>query len=132
MDLIQVVGMREDAGAGSTVSITGSGRGVGTGAYYVGMVENRERFRYYAVVYGDINGDSRVDGTDAAALEIAAMTSSDGTITQADLGSAAKFEAADANHDGNVDPLDVEKIVNHYTFTTVINQKAHSTTIVTE
>lgn len=132
MDLIQVVGMREDAGAGSTVSITGSGRGVGTGAYFVGTVENRERFRYYAVVYGDINGDSRVDGTDAAALEIAAMTS-DGAITQEHLGgSAAKFEAADANHDGNVDDLDIEKIVNHYTFVTVIDQKAHSTTIVSE
>ncbi len=130
MDLVQVVGMREDAGSGSTVSITGSGRGTGTGAYYIGTVENRERFRYYAVVYGDINGDSRVDGTDASALEIAAMTS-DGTITQADFGgNAAKFEAADANHDGVVDDLDVAKIVDHYTFTTTIDQKAHSTAVV--
>ncbi|MBR3779794.1 MAG: hypothetical protein IKK63_01160 [Clostridia bacterium] len=131
MDLVQVIGMREDAGAGTTVTITGSGRGVGTGAYFVGTVENRERFRYYAVVYGDINGDSRVDGTDASALEIAAMTS-DGTITQADLGSAAKFEAADANHDGNVDGLDVEAIVTHYTFESEIDQKAHSTAVVVE
>ncbi len=128
MELIQVVGMREDAGSGTTVTITGSGRGVGTGAYFVGTVENRERFRYYAVVYGDINGDARVDGTDASALEIAAMTS-DGTITQADVGSAAKFEAADANHDGVVDDLDISKIVDHYTFTTEIDQKSHSTTI---
>lgn len=129
MDLIQVVGMREDAGSGTTVTITGSGRGVGTGAYFVGTVENRERFRYYAVVYGDINGDSRIDGTDASALEIAAMTS-DGTITQTEMGSAAKFEAADANHDGNVDDLDISKIVDHYTFATVIDQKAHSTSVV--
>lgn len=128
MDLVQAVGMRIDEGAGSTVSITGSGRGVGTGAYFVGTVENRERFRYYAVVYGDINGDARVDGTDASALEIAAMTS-DGTITQADVGSAAKFEAADANHDGVVDDLDIAKIVDHYTFATVIDQKSHSTTV---
>ncbi len=129
MELIQVVGMREDAGSGTTVSITGSGRGSGTGAYYIGTVENRERFRYYAVVYGDINGDARVDGTDAAALEIAAMTS-DGTITQDDVGSAAKFEAADANHDGNVDDLDIAKIVDHYTFATTIEQKSHSTAVV--
>ncbi len=128
MDLVQVVGMREDAGAGSTVSITGSGRGFGTGAYFIGTVENKERFRYYAVVYGDLNGDTRVDGTDASILEIAAM-SSDGTITQADIGSAAKFEAADANHDGVVDDLDVAKIIAHYTMKTVIDQKAHSTTI---
>ncbi len=131
MDLIQVVGMREDADAGTVVSITGSGRGTGTGAYYIGTVENRERFRYYAVVYGDINGDSRVDGTDAAALEIAAMTS-EGKITQADVGSAAKFEAADANHDGNVDDLDIAKIVDHYTFATTIIQGSHSTSVVVE
>ncbi len=131
MELIQVVGMREDAGSGTTVSITGSGRGVGTGAYFIGTVENKERFRYYAVVYGDINGDARVDGTDASALEIAAMTS-DGTITEDAVGSSAKFEAADANHDGNVDDLDIAKIVDHYTFATTIDQRAHSTTIVTE
>ncbi len=131
MDLVQVVGMREDAGAGSTVNITGSGRGVGTGSYFIGTVENKERFRYYAVVYGDINGDARIDGTDASALEIAAMTS-DGSITQSDIGSAAKFEAADANHDGNVDDLDIDKIVAHYTFATIINQKEHSTTVISE
>ena len=131
MDLIQVVGMREDAGSGTTVSITGSGRGFGTGSYFIGTVEHKERFRYYAVVYGDINGDARVDGTDASALEIAAMVA-DGTITQDNLGSAAKFEAADANHDGSVDDLDIAKIVDHYTFETVINQKAHSSTIIAE
>lgn len=131
MELVQAIGMREDEGAGTTITITGSGRGIGTGAYYVGTVENRERFRYYAVIYGDINGDARIDGTDASALEIAAMTS-DGTITQADMGSAAKFEAADANHDGSVDGLDVEAIVTHYTFENEINQKSHSTAVVVE
>ena len=128
MDLVQVVGMRIDEGLGTKVSITGSGRGLGTGAYFIGTVENRERFRYYAVVYGDINGDTRVDGTDAAALEIVAMTS-DGPITEDDFTNAAKFEAADANHDGFVDPLDVEEIVNHYTFVTKISQNKHSTSV---
>lgn len=132
MDLIQIVGMREDAGSGTAVTITGSGRGVGTGAYFIGTVENRERFRYYAVVYGDINGDTRIDGTDASAIEIAAMTSSEGVITQDDMGSAAKFEAADANHDGNVDGLDIDLIVNHYTFEDTVKQNAHSSTIVSE
>lgn len=130
MELIQVIGMREDEAAGTKVSITGSGRGVGTGAYYIGTVENRERFRYYAVVYGDINGDTRVDGTDVSILEIALMTSENNQLTQDDFGSAAKFEAADANHDGFVDPLDVDEIVNHYTFVSKINQKSHSTTVI--
>ncbi len=130
MDLIQIVGMREDETSGTTVTITGSGRGMGTGAYFIGTVENKERFRYYAVVYGDINGDTRIDGTDASALEIAAMTSSGEELTQADVGSAAKFEAADANHDGKVDNLDIEKIVNHYTYADTISQDKHSKSVV--
>ncbi len=129
MELIQIVGMREDEASGTKVSITGSGRGVGTGAYYIGTVENRERFRYYAVVYGDINGDTRVDGTDVSILEIALMTS-DGALTQEDLGSAAKFEAADVNHDGFVDPDDIDGIVDHYTFVSKIDQREHSTTVI--
>ena len=130
MDLIQVVGMRIDNDSGTKVSITGSGRGVGTGAYFIGTVENKERFRYYAVVYGDINGDTRVDGTDVSILEIALMTNNSGELTQDDFsGNAAKFEAADVNHDGFVDPADVNEIVNHYTFVSKINQKEHSSTV---
>ena len=132
MELIQVVGMREDEASGTKVSITGSGRGVGTGAYFIGTVENRERFRYYAVVYGDINGDTRVDGTDVSVLEIALMTTSNEQLTVDDFGSAAKFEAADVNHDGFVDADDIDEIVNHYTFVSKINQKAHSSTTVVE
>ena len=130
MDLIKVVGMLEDASTGNVVSIEGSGRGYGTGAYYKGTLGGIERFRYYAVVYGDINGDTRVDGTDVSILEIALMTSENNQLTQDDFGSAAKFEAADANHDGFVDPLDVDEIVNHYTFVSKINQKSHSTTVI--
>ncbi len=132
MDLIQVVGMREDAGSGTKVSITGSGRGTGTGAYYIGTVENRERFRYYAVVYGDINGDTRIDGTDVSALEIAKMTSTGDSLTQADVGSAAKFEAADVTHDGIVDDIDIALIVDHYTFADTVSQIKHSTSVVVE
>ena len=58
------------------------------------------------------------------------MTSENSQLTQDDFGSAAKFEAADANHDGFVDPLDVDEIVNHYTFVSKINQKSHSTTVI--
>lgn len=130
MELIQVVGMREDEASGTKVSITGSGRGVGTGAYFIGTVENRERFRYYAIVYGDVNGDTRVDGTDVSIIDIALMTTSNEELTADDFGSAAKFEAADVNHDGKVDKFDIEDIENHYTFISRINQKSHSSTIV--
>lgn len=112
MDAIQLVGMMEDSATGNAISIEASGRGVGTGAYYKGTVGGNERFRYYAVVYGDINGDSRIDGTDASALEIYKALD---TVNSNVMGTA-RFEAADANHDGNVDQLDIDAIRNHYTF----------------
>lgn len=112
MDAVQLVGMMEDSSTGNAITIEGSGRGVGTGSYYKGTVGGNERFRYYAVVYGDINGDSRIDGTDASALEIYKALD---TVNSSVMGSA-KFEAADANHDGVVDQLDIDAIVNHYTF----------------
>ena len=124
MSAIDIVGMREDSAIGSTVSITPSSRGNGTGAYYRGTVKGQERFRYFAVVYGDLNGDARVDGTDATALEYY-MLSND-VLTASVMGSA-KFEAADANHDGVVDQSDVATIVKHYTFKESIDQTVHST-----
>ena len=124
MSAIDIVGMREDAAIGSTVTITPSGRGNGTGAYYRGTVKGQERFRYYAVVYGDLNGDARVDGTDATALEYYMLTND---VLSASVMGSAKYEAADANHDGVVDQSDVATIVKHYTFKESIDQTVHST-----
>lgn len=112
MDVIKLVGMLQDESSGNNITIEGSGRGNGTGAYYKGTVGNIERFRYYAVVYGDINGDSRVDGTDASALEIYIALN---TNTSNGMGEA-KYEAGDANHDGEVDEFDVAAMVDHYTY----------------
>lgn len=122
MSAIDLVGMREDEAIGSTLTLTPSGRGTGTGAYFRGTVKTQERFRYYAVVYGDLNGDARVDGTDAAELEYYMLTDSAQTSM-----SSAKREAADANHDGIVDQSDVSTIVKHYTFKETIDQTTHST-----
>ena len=123
MDLIELVGMTVDSSVGNTVTITPAGRGMGTGSYYSGRVGGNEKFRYYAVVYGDLNGDTRVDGTDASYLEYYMAIES---ANSSDMGSAV-YEAADANHDGMVDAGDVSTIVNHYTFKEEINQLSHST-----
>lgn len=112
MDLVKLVGMLEDESTGNNITVESSGRGNGTGAYYKGTVGNIERFRYYAVVYGDINGDSRVDGTDASALEIYIALK---TNNSNGMG-AAKYEAGDTNHDGKVDEFDVAAMVDHYTY----------------
>ncbi len=127
MDLIELVGMTLDSSVGNTISITPSGRGMGTGSYYTGRVNNSEKFRYFAVVYGDLNGDARVDGTDASYLEYYMAIES---ANSSDMGSAV-YEAADANHDGMVDGADVSTIISHYTFRGEINQLSHSTSEVT-
>lgn len=123
MDLVELVGMTLDASVGNTIAITPSGRGMGTGSYYSGRVNNSEKFRYFAVVYGDLNGDARVDGTDASYLEYYMAIES---ANSSDMGSAV-YEAADANHDGMVDGADVSTIVSHYTFRGEIDQLSHST-----
>ena len=110
MDLINVAGMLESS-SDNSVKVIGSGLGVGTGAYYLGKIGDNERFRYYAVLYGDLNGDTRIDGTDATALELYKAL---GTLDEENMGPAA-FEAADANRDGNVDQLDVDTIDKHRT-----------------
>ncbi len=127
MDLVELVGMTLDSTIGNTIAITPSGRGMGTGSYYSGRVNNSEKFRYFAVVYGDLNGDARVDGTDASYLEYYMAIES---ANSSEMGSAV-YEAADANHDGMVDGADVSTIVSHYTFRGEIDQLSHSTSEVT-
>ncbi|MGN0547472.1 MAG: dockerin type I domain-containing protein, partial [Acutalibacteraceae bacterium] len=121
-DLITVVGMREDSGSGTEVVKARSGHGYGTGAYYMGKVANQDRFRYYAVLYGDINGDTRIDGTDASALELYILQGKNNTSGMG----YARSEAGDINRDGAVDPQDVQSVIDHYTLKESIDQKAHS------
>lgn len=97
-------------GTNGTVSITSSSRGNGTNARFDGRYQGSLRFRYFAVLYGDLNGDTRIDGTDAAALNYYLATNE---ATSAKMGEA-KYEAADANHDGGVDAEDVQAIIDHY------------------
>ncbi|MEE1010812.1 MAG: dockerin type I repeat-containing protein [Acutalibacteraceae bacterium] len=120
---LKVTGMTVD-GLTSTVTRTNSARGSGTDARIDGRYQNFLRFRYFAILYGDINGDTRVDGTDAAALNLYIAR---GENTASIMGEA-KYEAADVTHDGGVDAEDVQAIVNHYSLVqdSEINQDAHS------
>lgn len=106
---LKVTGMTVD-GVTSTVTRTNSARGSGTDARIDGRYQNFLRFRYFAIIYGDINGDTRVDGTDAAALNLYIAR---GENTSSIMGEA-KYEAADVTHDGGVDVADVQAIINHY------------------
>lgn len=123
--LVDVIGMRIDEGVGNAILIQESGRGNGTGAYYKGTIGNIERFRFYAVIYGDINGDTRIDGTDRTALEFYILKNENNSAESGGMGSV-KFEAGDVNHDGVVSAEDVQAVENHYTYVERIDQGEHS------
>lgn len=106
---LKVTGITIDGNTG-TVTRSNSTHGSGTDARIDGRYQNYLRFRYFAVLYGDINGDTRIDNTDASALRIY-ISKNENKV--ANMGEA-KFEAADVTHDGGVDVADVQAIVNHY------------------
>ena len=60
---------------------------------------------YTVVIFGDIDGDSWYDGTDAYFVSLVA----NGLISQS-AWTAAQLAACDANHDGNIDAADVALI----------------------
>ena len=109
---LTIAGMTLDSSIGNTVDFNPTGRGDGTGAYFSGRIRTLERFRYYAVVYGDLNGDTRIDGSDAAYVQ---FVIANGKNTEDDM-DHYMFVAADANHDNVVDASDIIAIQNHYTY----------------
>lgn len=123
--LVEVIGMRIDESVGNKIEIQQSGRGTGTGAYYKGSIGNIEKFRFYAVIYGDINGDTRIDGTDRTALELAILLNENNSAETGGMG-AVKFEAGDVNHDGVVSAEDAQAVENHYNYVERIDQAEHS------
>ncbi len=130
LDLIDVIGMRIDPGAGNNVTVEDSGKGKGTGAFFKGTVGNLEKFRFYAVLYGDINGDTRIDGTDRTAIDLYVLQGANNAAdpTAGGMG-AIKFEAGDVNHNGVVDAEDANLIELHYNYSDneadKINQSTH-------
>ena len=117
LNLIEVIGMRIDVGVGNNVTVEDSGKGTGTGAYLKGTVGNLEKFRFYAVLYGDINGDTRIDGTDRTAIDLYVVqgTNNSAEPYQGGMG-AIRFEAGDVDHNGSVDAADSALIELHYNY----------------
>lgn len=134
LDLIDVIGMRIDPGAGNNVTVEDSGKGTGTGAFFKGTVGNLEKFRFYAVLYGDINGDTRIDGTDRTAIDLYVLQGANNAADPSAGGMGAiRFEAGDVNHNGVVDAEDSAIIENHYNYNAnvdieEIDQGTHSPT----
>lgn len=88
-------------------SIVPTKRGLGTGTTINVMRNGEISEKYTVVVFGDVNGDSLCDGTDAVILSCLIS----GMLTRADVGEAI-WTAADCNHDGFVDNNDIELLRN--------------------
>ena len=85
--------------------------------FFKGTVGNLERFRFYAVIYGDINGDTRIDGTDRTAIDLYVLQGVNNSADPISGGMGAiKFEAGDVNHNGVVDAEDSALIELHYNY----------------
>lgn len=80
-----------------------SGNVMGTGSTVTVTYETGEVIEYKLVIFGDVNGDGWYDGMDAFITGLI----SDGMLTQDDV-SEAEYAAADCNHDGVIDELDVD------------------------
>lgn len=116
-ELVNVIGMRIDEGVGNAITVEDSGKGNGTGAYYKGTVGNVEKFRFYAVLYGDLNGDTRIDGTDRTTLDLYILQGVNNSADPSAGGMGSiKFEAGDVNHDGSVTAEDSTIIELHYNY----------------
>ena len=108
---LYVSGFRID-GVSNKEDVKDSGYGNGTGSYYYARnVNTGEVVRYYAVVLGDLNGDTRIGPEDKLILQMYMADSEENN--QEDYIKAA----SDVNCDNNIDLNDLAKIRAHYTYT---------------
>ncbi len=93
--------------SGNTFDSIRSSYGPGTGSYVVGKRNFVEVFKYYVVIFGDLNGDSRIDGVDRT---IISRIVAEGTESE-----NPKYIqiAADVNFDGVINADDAA-IVEHW------------------
>lgn len=105
---VMVIGMTVNDGKNMTFKVSETDHGYGTGAYYIANDGTRPKFFYYAVLFGDLNGDTRIDGTDKTMLQ--AYLSGSKELDE------SQIKAADVNHDGKVDEVDVAFIKDYYTW----------------
>lgn len=75
----------------------------GTGSQFIVKSGDTTVAKYTLIIFGDVNGDGWYDGMDSMIVSCLA----NGMMTQDDVGEAV-YMAADCNHDGVIDQLDVD------------------------
>ncbi len=109
---LKVKGIAQDG-----VKYSATSYGPGTGSSIVGKANgDATKFRYTVVLFGDLNGDARIDGSDKTAiLAYAASTASNNM-------DAVQLTAADVNGDGAVNESDAASIQLVMEYKATINQ----------
>lgn len=101
--------------SGVTLNYSTSIIGTGTKVYVMQGGSVIETFE--TVIFGDVDGDSAYNGMDAVIVKCIAS----GMLTKAQVGTA-QYTAADCNHDGNVDELDVDILAQSGLFLSEVSQ----------
>lgn len=89
-----------------TVNVQPTGRYLGTGSKVTLNYDGRSK-ELTTVTFGDVNGDGWYDGQDATVVSCI----KNGLLSESAVGGAA-YIAADCNHDGVIDELDVDILNN--------------------
>lgn len=90
--------------------------GDGTGSKLSLTVNGIPRVEYIAVLFGDLNGDARIDGVDKSNLEVRLMANNFDKLDKSIL------YAADVSNNGSIGYEDVALIYNHYNSVNEIQQ----------
>lgn len=109
-DLITVVGTFIDPSLARGLEFNPADKGYGTGATVKVKINGDYVCSYTAVIFGDLNGDTRIDGTDKSLIEYFFLTG-DSSV----MGTTKKL-AADVNHDGIVNLDDAKQIRDYYNY----------------
>ena len=91
--------------------------GNGTGSYIQAKDSNDSvKFIYFAVLFGDVNGDARIDGTDKLYIQAKARGAANTALLDEDNNGGAYKMAADVDGDGSItesDAAEINKVINY-------------------
>ncbi|MBO4893303.1 MAG: hypothetical protein J5562_00110 [Clostridia bacterium] len=115
--VFEVVGINR-----ANADITNTSYGNGTGTKIAANDGGINKFEFYAVVFGDVNGDARIDGTDKLYIEAKAINAANTGNLSADYYGGSYVEAADIDGDGEITATDAQYVNMVVNYEATINQ----------
>lgn len=99
------------------ISVNATINGLGTGSTVNVIVDDSVKETYTILIFGDVNGDGKCDGEDSIIVDCFVT----GLLNENNV-DAATYSAADCNHDGKIDNLDVELLQEAGLFISEVSQ----------